>query len=691
MDLTSKKISRSAAVPLTWFPVCGVVVFSFISYAPMSWLQRIILGFTSLAVLIPLYLALLPSRGTSEKAPWEREASSWSAPLLSLLVLISFALRFVDLTGLNPWPCIDEGVAGWYALRVLETGKIQWIYNYIQYPSAFVLSLSAFFQCWGVSLTSLWGWSAVCSSFIALMSYPVARSWGASVSCAVWFMAVVGTCFWTIYMCRFCLMSGCFTLAWMMIFLYAAGQWYRSERPEGGWSYGTGLATGAGVWGIPYTLGWLLGIALTAIVFFRRAPKAWTRFGVGFLILSAPLIWVYLQQGIGDYIGAILAKPSNHPTQWWKGTLIPLTYLSAPFWGVGAPGFHFGPFQGGFLNPFWTIFSIMGSCEMWRFRDRPMVRGGIVLLFLGWLPGLLSTNLEMFRIAGTALPLLALAAVGVNSWAERSGRGLHRWLLVGLALSILVDAHHLWGPFHRWGSDPQNQRSAAHVVADGVLREESHKQGPGLLLLDFLPKPDVTTLTVSTYEFNAARNPRWKPADSHWVAILVPEGYRSYLDQRYPGGRWTQLPVTPKYGAEPLVLGILPAGVFKKETLSLWIDAQEFFQKQIETIWDARSIREYETLISMMVSYASRVSSDRFMTAVLWEKVAEIDLDLMNAEAHKKGSVDHAVIERLLLHRRSALRHAQEDGIPAPHLSMQQAVIDRFLRENRAVTTLGDH
>jgi hypothetical protein len=131
----------------------------------------------------------------------------------------------------------------------------------------------------------------------------VARSWGASVSCAVWFMAVVGTCFWTIYMCRFCLMSGCFTLAWMMIFLYAGGSMVPLRATGRRLVLWDGLATGAGVWGIPYTLGWLLGIALTAIVFFRRAPKAWTRFGVGFLILSAPLIWVYLQQGIGDYIG----------------------------------------------------------------------------------------------------------------------------------------------------------------------------------------------------------------------------------------------------------------------------------------------------------------------------------------------------------------------------------------------------
>ena len=100
-----------------------------------------------------------------------------------------------------------------------------------------------------------------------------------------------------------------------------------------------------------------------------------------------------------------------------------MSYLTASFWGVFEDQAAHAPLWGGMLNPLLTAAFFIGVIQTWVNRRRRGIQwawaGGLLCL----MPGLLSMNVEMYRVVLVLPFLLAGAVLGLQKLDMTEHRG----------------------------------------------------------------------------------------------------------------------------------------------------------------------------------------------------------------------------------------------------------------------------
>ncbi len=217
------------------------------------------------------------------------------------------------------------------------------------------------------------------------------------------------------------------------------------------------------------------------------------------------------------------ATSFSYPTAFFFGTIDQSYWNFGPLWGIpqspflGA-GFFLGLTQ--LRHPFKNGF------------EKTIVLG--LLLSLG--PLLLGSMVECMRSVQMLPFLIWIVALGTASMIQNL-KNRYRWpvLILFLLLSMGMDGWHLFGVFPPMvldqGPDPRVGPSnhLERYKAFQVLEGEAQEHGPGLIFSDFVSDIYDQSLLVSTYPFNALRNPNLSASQVSWAAVLCELHYREPL------------------------------------------------------------------------------------------------------------------------------------------------------------------
>ena len=257
-------------------------------------------------------------------------------------------------------------------------------------------------------------------------------------------------------------------------------------------------------------------------------------------VILLPWAFEAFTQGIGRHVQEVVLGGKGFD---WPGQLILCgRYFAGLFWTGDSPGYNYGPVEGGFLNPLLSTSFFVGLLWLARFRHRFEVRWACWTAVFFLLPGFLTYDLEMQRLALVLPFLLFVALLGIFSMASGHER---RWATIFLALLLGISAgwdfYRLAVPFREalnlsWHS--QTLKSEESFNAYRILRVKATEDGPGRLFLDYVPVPLDQTLFLATYPFNATENPKWEFSKPKWMAFLANVNYGPFLEKRFAGGEW---------------------------------------------------------------------------------------------------------------------------------------------------------
>lgn len=517
-----------------------------LSYAPLSHGPRVWIFFAGL-VLPFLLLARLLRQSPLPTGPLFSPALptlplAWGA----VFFLLALALRLARLTTLSQWPLADEGVFGYFAVRLGEKWDGSLLQGLSQLPTLFTWLQALLFKIAGPSLAHLWLFPALWSILLVPAAWFTCRKFfDPSLSAIITGVAAFG--FWPLFLGRFSTQAS-FMVFWECVEFWALGSFLRAdEAKKNSRVLLLGIVTGIGF----YTyLPWFSIACVTALaVGGNRAIKLPKRFFfLSILSLTAALIALPLLLALYrtrlDYLENLWSLRPGHPFGEHLGLLF--GYGSDLFWGARHATFRYGPLWGGFLNP------LLGSCFLFgwivlpRFRSAAFAHWFWVSIPVLALPAFLSDNFEDMRIV-QLIPLIAvITGLGIRflvSTLPPLQKAFPLFLIFFVSASL--DFHHLFIVYGRsWNERPHYfgiHKSPEFYRAYLLLKPLARTQGPGLLLLNFNPDPYDQTLFVATYAFNSAENPSLDPGQARWAAVLANVHEEPYLKKMFPGGKWSWL------------------------------------------------------------------------------------------------------------------------------------------------------
>lgn len=622
-------MTRSIKIgPWTYFLVfCAMNAF--IAYGPGSLLVK--LAAVLLGVALPFFLYL---RSSPRK---EDPAAGWGSPgpetplwVFLLFLILGLLLRIATGETLSHWPIWDDAVSGYFAIQRMDHWDWELWYHGERVPALSIWLQGLFFRVLPPSLFSLWLFPALESSLALLLSYWACRQY-ASRPFAFLFTCLLAVGFWPVYFSHFSVPPQ-IGLVWEPLVIGLLG-WYRKggsgrQQVMTAFLFGALLAGGCFTWFFAP----VLILFLLAAFFSARpptdAPRAWVFLGflLGFSIPAAllgPGMLENFRQGhIHDY------SPLSGPSTPWERLKVPIDYVTSLLWGPwNGRYFCFGPLWGGFLNPILGALSLLGLAE-WRHPGLRKPLGWVLAgSFLCLLPGLVSGNLEMFRI-GLALPFAFFwAALG----ATRLARTSRRWPLLALCLalgSFFLDLYHLAGPYRQWAvprADNAFFKSPERYRSFPILEEQARERGPGLILTQFVPNVSDQSLLVAAFPFNAAVNHHLDPSRSQWMAVLVAEYQKKYLEREFPGFRWHPLSDGLGRYDQSLYLGILPLTEGASRTFEPWRRLDSQLLGLYPRIPYGLAAPDYAPLESGLLPLHREYLKDPFLEACLREKIAYLE------------------------------------------------------------------
>lgn len=433
--------------------------------------------------------------------------------------LASIFLRFYKLSTLVPWPLQDEAVHGYLAQSLLGKAEPQFFYTSSQFPPFYIWGMGFFFKFFEPSLMSLWLFPAILSTLALVFSFVAARLFF-SKSFSFIFFLLSALSFWPLVIGRFS-HAGILVLFWENLTLMLAGFLWNSRDSIRRLTFLilSGFMTGLGFY--TFTSWTVVAISLTLLVLIvqggsqDRKPRFFLPFLLPALLICIPyFILVFLNHSWGKYVLSILNFP--HSAGSFKSQfLTSFSYLSGLGWGP-AVGSFYSPNWGGFLNP------ILGACFFlglsWASKNRKskFVQWGIFSFLLFLLPGLLTGNVEYFRIIQILPFLMLVVAIG---WASLFGPMTAGKMRTGifaamLSLSLCLDLYHLfivcpkaWAPQGGQSYPEQGIRFYQYGSAFKLLESTASQKGPGFILTNLVFPPDPS-LVIASYPFNASLNPR---------------------------------------------------------------------------------------------------------------------------------------------------------------------------------------
>ena len=585
---------------------------------------------------------------------------------LAIFFLGAAFLRWFQLTTLSLWPLTDEAKSAYYSIQLAAHGSFQMLYDFSQLPPFYIWLQGIFFKLFGISLSSLWLFPA-CLSLLTLVTAYFAAKAHFHKTFALVFSGLMAFSFWPLYVGRFS-HQGSLLLLWEFLVWGLAGRALGKESPTGqkksGWVLG--FLTGLGF----YTFtSWPTAAMVLAlwVLFFHRGVLL--SFLGGMVLAYLPLGWAWLHQDYGGYIQHVWSWDPGRPglTQWLQS----LSDISAFFWKSVIPPnlFAYRPFFGGYLNPLLGASFFLGALFFFKGegKSKSAFMGLAFLIF--YLPGFLTGGVEMFRI----LPLLPLLLAGAT-WGLMGLLGAlkprFRWIALVLifALSMGLDAFHLFGAYHGVWTRPQDHwfasKSVERLRAYQILEALQKQEGPGFVLSELVPDLYDQSLGLADFAFNVEENPGLKAGQARWAALLINVDYQPYLARVLPEGKWYRLAPDVDWPDGGLMLAVFPLPSTDPGTLNRWIGADRASHDLAPLVFDNRDYKSRAPVLERLESLYPLFQGDRFLESCFWEKVAENEY----GDRNYAGQIN-------------ALDKAIERGCPTAHLYNDLGAL--FLRRSR--------
>ncbi len=624
---------RASYRPWIYFILWASVSF-LLSYSSLSLGIKLALGL--FGIILPLLIALVAVHALDkpEHPLWEIETLNRPASWVFVLILLgALVLRFSGLTAWPVWPNTDEGLIGRFAMDLCRQWNWKFFLTFGQVPPGMDWLLSWVLAHSSEPLRALWALPAVLSSLTVILSYWAARAFFPK-SLSFLFFVLWSFSFWPLFYGRYC-HPGVLLPLWALLVLMVLGFFLKSKKPaQQFWlAFGLGIVTGIGSFTftpwvvLAFWIFWV--VAITA--YFSSPEK---RSGLwGFLsslgIGLVPFIIAVFKEGFGHHLFAVSAIRGYRPLG--EQLTAVFSYLTAPFWGLFEDQPAYAPFWGGMLNPILTAAFLVGMVESYRHRKDSKVFlvwcGG----FLCFLPGLMSMNVEMYRVI-LFLPFLLLgAAIGLHRLLfEISPIRRSIYLTIILLLSLFLDLAHLAQPYFSplfskqgafFGAPPSKP---VHSYRAYQILKKQASLGPGLFFSDFGTLPNDQTLNYASFEFNALLNPRIPLPSARWAAVLINANYRPYMEKKFPGGQWILLDQDMGVPDGGLMLGVIPITRQNIGVLQNWVRVYPFFRDMDFEWLNLADFMKGTRLLEEFSKVKPLITGDRFLESCYWEKTGEI-------------------------------------------------------------------
>lgn len=564
------------------------------------------------------------------------------------------------------WPTGDEGLHGFLALELARHWTSQFFYTVGEHPPLLIWSLAALFKMGVDTFPALWSLPALFSLLLVPVGYGAARFWFERRWSLV-FTFLLALSYWPLSLGRYC-HQGLYVPFWELLAFWGMGKLFQSSNSR--WTgikvFGLGLWIGLGT--LTFTAWWavLFGFTVAFAWLFRSGKKQeWTSYCAGLSLGVAPFLFAAVREGYGHHLlDSSFVNGAFDQNHIW---ITRISYITSIFWGSLQPGTSYGPLWGGMLNPILTTAFWIGLGVLFQRRSEGWAKAILSALFIGLLPGILAGDyVELNRIIQVMPWILMTCVVGIRSILSGIQKGNPRVILrLVLVFSTVLDGWHYLKPVLAQEMEKFKTGQVTLAGSDTnyqayqVLKGMAKKEGPGIILTDFMPLKYGHTLAVAVHSFNAAENDLIDPKTCKWASLVTEVHYVPFLKTRFPQARWSWFGPSPPSLQGGMVLGLFPLRDQDRKWVSDWLLVHHaFHQLNLEGELSFNGSQYYRKALDDTWGFYPQVRGDRFLESVYWEWVSQFNF-----------GKDPAVEIRIL-------KNAIERGYPAAHLL--EGLSDRF-------------
>jgi 4-amino-4-deoxy-L-arabinose transferase-like glycosyltransferase len=552
-------------------------------------------------------------------------------PSWVLLLVLSAAvfLRFYKLNSLFIWPNQDAGWIGLYAIQLGEKWDWKFFQTFGQEPPLTVWAMVGLLKLGVNPLTAVSLLPALLSLMTVVMGYLACRQYFSS-SFSLITGSLLALSYWPLLMGRIC-QQGIWLPFWVCLCLFLFGKMRACDDEGRKVRWAVALGVGGGLGSFTFTPWPVPALVLVALVFRQKETKSfhakrhqWFFLGA-FLLTLIPFAVAAVRENFGTHLWAMSATSGWFPFHHWCMTV--LSYISALFWGTLQADTIYSALQGGLLNPFLGALFFLGLSAMIRFRRFSGTGWILASLFLFLLPGILSMNVQMLRVAQVLPLVVGITALGLQRLLLGFSRPLRFWMFLGLMTASLgFDVSRFMKAM------PNPETSGPQVFQMGiavqdwrafqVLKQVEAQWGPGWVFTEFTSSWSDQTPFIAAYPFNAAENPNLPPSPVRWAAVFTDIHYQPFLAPRFPNAQWYALD-RDLPGAPGLLMGVLPVNEKTIATLQRWRDAHRYFRQLSFDMLDISEPRTYSAASDLFQRRPPALGLDPFLEACYWEKLSD--------------------------------------------------------------------
>ena len=581
-----------------WIFLMGITI-------PLAW------GFYSRCRKVP------PEESTVSHPPWESEFLPSIAPALVILFALLLAFtRFYKLSQVPFWLLGDDGTVAFYAIKLSKKWENRLLFGDAQLEPFQLWALALFFKAFHVSRESLAFYSGLVSLGAIPVGYWAARQY---FSRSFSFLAVglLGFNFWVLVCSRHAYMV--WILLWQFLALALLGLCLKNrwERPWQAWSL-LGIVLGIGFY--IYTPWPMMAVAVWAAFFFRKDSNNPERvkflFWTGLILLAVafPMIQARFSSHGMTYIRALF--DGREAYQYLIGIF---------FYGFGSA--PYGPCWGGMLDSFMGALFWVGAVEGVRWRSNPILRWLVLAGILFFLPGALTTHLEMQRITLLYPLLIVVSVLGAQALLTglKGGKKI-RAAAAGafLVFPALLDGYHYWGSYQDGAVYASNKNHWRYIEYSRAFHLLSAEAGLGkrFWVLDhFFNGYNDHTFELAVYPLDAANQPDGSFPTPQETAVLANHNYQPFLEKRFPGSRWIWLvPDLPDENGG-MMLGLIPNNPNNRPVLESWRKADRTFADIEDGYMYRYPDQSIEGIVEGLIGTENQCKGDPFLLSQWGEKI----------------------------------------------------------------------
>ena len=569
-----------------------------------------------------------------------------------LLILVGFFLRSLRFWAFPQWPLFDESSILQFALELNRHWDWKFFYTDGQIPPLLIWATAVLLKLSQNTFFALEFPVFLISSLTLLAGLVTARRF-LPENWAFLSIAFLALAYWPIYLQSLSIQAICLPFWEIGVFFLLAETFRKGwEKSSGLLIFLLGAWLGLGYW--TYTSWPVVTLAALIISTVGLKQSGWnvrTSLFLVFGLFSTGIYFIAVSLQSGGYGNHLVGYSAFHGWIPARQVLISsLDYVNFIFWGCWSEGIY-APVQGGFLNPLMGAFFWIGLWEIFNEKTLSRFKQWIIpLLLLLLLPGILSQSLQSYRVIQVILPVLGLCALGAYRLLATLP---FRTRPVALSLILLISL--AWNVSRLTGTLTGFINSTAPIrMVYKTLKTIAQNQGPGLCFTQFkVHQQTEENLESAVYPFNAAENPRFIFHNSRWASLLVHADEIPFLRKDFPQAQWLQTPIIGS-GDDQLAIGVIPVTASEEPRFEKWIAMNLWLQKGD---WEYRNVfnaQSYQEALQYWLNPPDFLKGDKFLETCYWERLAEFYYE-REYETHYFVQLD-------------ALKHAVNDGYPAPHL-----------------------